>query len=335
MVRQPLRALFQKRIDGDDALLRLARLRFEQAGLAAEVYAGSPDELETVLAFVPPGGPPPTVHLSRRLDLLRQADRDAVATFAARFAARVAGFVVHDRADLPHRLDEWTAAAAELSAVLQASGPARLFIEYAAGCEPAEFLRLAGRLLPIERVGVCVDTGHVGIRQARRSFARRRPDLDDLATLDPADPRLPELADDVQAGVADGARDVIELMTALGTLGGPVHHHLHDGHPLVRGLPDHRGFLSRLPVPFRYGGRSALDPLFGPAGLAAIMTTAAAAYEPGLVSFSLEIHQGDGRLPLGDAAPLFRHWRDTTNAERMNAWLDVLAENAALVRAYW
>ena len=53
------------------------------------------------------------------------------------------------------------------------------------------------------------------------------------------------------------------------------------------------------------------------------------------MSFSLEIHQGDGRLPLGDAAPLFRHWRDTTNAERMNAWLDVLAENAALVRAYW
>jgi hypothetical protein len=35
----PLHALFQRRVDGDDALLRLARLRFEQAGLAAEVYA--------------------------------------------------------------------------------------------------------------------------------------------------------------------------------------------------------------------------------------------------------------------------------------------------------
>src|SRR3954468_8962412 len=118
MIRQPLRALFQKRIDGDDALLRLARLRFERAGLAAEVYAGSPDELETVLAFVPPGGPPPTVHLSRPPDLLRPPAGGGVAPFARRFAGRVAGFVVHDRADLPQRLDEWTAAAGELSVVL-------------------------------------------------------------------------------------------------------------------------------------------------------------------------------------------------------------------------
>lgn len=329
---QPLRALFQRRIDGDDALLRLARLRFEQAGLAAEVYASSPDELESVLAFVP-SGPPPTVHLSRGLDLLRRADRDVVATFAQRFAGRVAGFVVHDRADMPERLDEVEAAGRELSGALGRS--ARLFVEYAAGCEPAEFLRLAGRLVPIERMGVCVDTGHVGIRQARRGFARRRPDAGDLATLDPADPRLPELAHDVQASVAEGRRDLLELMTDLGALGGPVHHHLHDGHPLVRGLPDHRGFLTRLPVPFPYRGRSSLDPLFGPAGLAAIMTTAARAYPSGPASFSLEIHEGAGRLPLDDAAPLFSHWRDTTNAERMNAWLAVLAENAALVRASW
>jgi hypothetical protein len=187
----------------------------------------------------------------------------------------------------------------------------------------------------IERMGVCVDTGHVGIRQARRRFAACRPDLGDLAALDPADPRLPELADDVQASVAEGGRDVVELMSALGALGGPVHHHLHDGHPLVRGLADHRGFLTRLPVPFPYRGRSSLDPLFGPAGLAAIMTTAAEVYRPGLASFSLEIHEGAGRLPLDDAAALFPHWRDPTNAERMNAWLTVLAENAALVRASW
>jgi len=330
MVLQPLRALFQKRVDGDDALLRLARLRFEQAGLAAEVYANSPDDLEAVLAFVPPG-PPPTVHLSRRIDLLRAADRDVVGTFARRFADRVAGFVVHDRADMPDRLDEMEAVGRELSAALGTS--TRLFVEYAVGCEPAEFVRLAGRLVPIERIGVCVDTGHVGIRQARRSFARRRPEVGDIATLDPADPRLPELADDVQAAVADGGRDVLELMTALGALGGPVHHHLHDGHPLVRGLSDHRGFLTRLPVPFPHGGRSSLDPLFGPAGLAAIVSTAARVYPAGLASFSLEIHESGGRLPLDDAAALFSHWRDTTNAERMNAWLDVLAQNAALVRA--
>ena len=50
----PLRALFQRRVDGDDALLRLARLRFAQAGLAAEVYADTPEQLEWVLGFAPP-----------------------------------------------------------------------------------------------------------------------------------------------------------------------------------------------------------------------------------------------------------------------------------------
>jgi len=45
----------------------------------------------------------------------------------------------------------------------------------------------------------------------------------------------------------------------------------------------------------------------------------------------LEIHQVEGRLPLGDASRLFAHWRDLTNAERMNYWLSVLGENAILV----
>jgi hypothetical protein len=85
-------------------------------------------------------------------------------------------------------------------------------------------------------------------------------------------------------------------------------------------------------VPFEHRGRRSLDPLYGPSGLAAIVRTATAAYGPERVSFTLEIHQADGRLPVGDAAALFRHWRDLTNAERMNAWLETLAENAALVR---
>ena len=32
--------LFEKRIDGDDCLLDLARLRFQQAGLGAEMHGG-------------------------------------------------------------------------------------------------------------------------------------------------------------------------------------------------------------------------------------------------------------------------------------------------------
>jgi hypothetical protein len=330
----PLHALFQRRIDGDDALLRLAGLRFEQAGLAAEAYAGSPDELAGLLAYAPSGARPPTVHLARQIDVLRPADRQAVAGFARRFGDRVSAFVVHDRAGMPQRPDELEAAAAELSGVLADAGPAWLFVEYAAGSEPAEFAAMAGRLAGVDRVGVCVDTGHVGIRAARRHFARARPDVGaDLTALGVDDPRLPELAGDVQAAVAAGLTAVLELTRALAEHRRPVHHHLHDGHPLVPGLADHRGFLTRLPVPFTYAGRRSLDPLFGPAGLAAVVRTATEAYGPGLVSFTLEIHEGDGRLPLGDAAPLFRHWRDTTNAERMNAWLEVLAQNAALVRA--
>jgi hypothetical protein len=48
-------------------------------------------------------------------------------------------------------------------------------------------------------------------------------------------------------------------------------------------------------------------------------------------SLTLEIHPAEGRRPLGDASSLFGHWRDRTNAERMNHWLAVLAENALLV----
>jgi hypothetical protein len=39
----------------------------------------------------------------------------------------------------------------------------------------------------------------------------------------------------------------------------------------------------------------------------------------------------EGRLPLSDAAWLFDHWQNTTNAERMNYWLSVLSENAMLM----
>ena len=34
---------------------------------------------------------------------------------------------------------------------------------------------------------------------------------------------------------------------------------------------------------------------------------------------------------MADAARLFAHWRDLTNAERMNYWLSVLGENAILL----
>ena len=70
--------------------------------------------------------------------------------------------------------------------------------------------------------------------------------------------------------------------------------------------------------------------MYGPAGLASIVSTAVSACPQG-ASFTVEVHQAEGRLPLADATRLFPHWRDLTNAERMNYWLSVLSENAMLI----
>jgi hypothetical protein len=327
----PLHALFQRRVDGDDALLRLARLRFDQAGLAAEVYAGTPEELEWVLGLAPSEPHRPVVHLSRQINLLAEAGRALVERFAERFGGRVGGLVVHDRQEMAGRTEQLLAALRALGGRLERrpDGP-MLFLEYAAGLPLDWFVELAERLRDVASVGACVDVGHVGIAQARAGFARAHPGLD-LAMLQPSDPRLPGLAADVQVAVASALPAVLDLTRSLGRLDKRFHLHLHDGHPLIPGLSDHFSFLTRVPVPFDYQGRQSLAPLYGPAGLAAIVRAAAEA-GAGRASLTLEIHQVEGRRPLGDAAGLFGHWHDLTNAERMNHWLLVLAENAELVR---
>jgi hypothetical protein len=74
--------------------------------------------------------------------------------------------------------------------------------------------------------------------------------------------------------------------------------------------------------------------MYGPAGLASVVSAAAGACRPQAVSFTLEIHQVEGRSPLADGARLFHHWQDTTNAERLNYWLSVLGENAILISQF-
>ncbi len=123
---------------------------------------------------------------------------------------------------------------------------------------------------------------------------------------------------------------VLDLTRSLGSLGKPLHFHLHDGHPLVDGLQDHISFLERYPIPFEHHGRLSLEPLYGPAGLSRVVAAVASSAAGQSSALTLEIHEHEGRLPLGDAAPLFGHWRDLTNAERMNQWLAVLADNSAI-----
>jgi hypothetical protein len=328
---ESVHALFQRRVEGDDALLGLAGLRFAQAGLAAEVYADTPSELEHVLRFLPPHPHLPVVHLNRGLDILHERGRAVVREFAGRFAGRIAGLVVHDKREMAEQTDRLLAVLRELNVRLcERPDGAFFFLEYAAGLEPGWFVELAEKLQDAERVSCCIDVGHLGIRQASARFARSHPGLS-LAGLSPGDGRLPELAADVQDAVGSAVGDVLDITRAIGRLGKHVHFHLHDGHPLVPGLADHFSFLTRLPIPFSYQGRRSLGMMYGPGGLAAIVSAAIEACGLQEVSFTLEIHQVEGRLPLADASPLFSHWRDTTNAERMNYWLSVLGENALLV----
>lgn len=329
--RRVVHALFQPRYAGDDALPRLASLRFAQAGLAAELYADTPDDLDRLLPYVPPHPRRPTVHLNRGLNLLHERDRGLVEQLADRLAGRLSGMVVHDQPGMGDPANDPVGALRDLDTRLGRIPDApRVFLEYAAGLEPGRFVELAEQLKDAERISSCIDVGHVGIRQASARFARGHPDIA-LRSLSPSDARLPGLVSDVQDAVSSAGRDVQDMTRAIGRLGKPLHFHLHDGHPLVGGLADHFTFLMRLPIPFSYQGRQSLDTLYGPAGLAAIVAAAADACTLDRVSFTLEIHQVEGREPLGDAEGLFRHWADKTNGERLNHWLSVLAGNAMLV----
>jgi hypothetical protein len=327
-------ALFQQRVDGDDALLKLAELRFAQMGAAAEVYADTPDQLEYVLQFVPAHASLPIVHLNRDLNVLHGRDRAVVREFADRFCGRVAGLVVHDKREMGAQTERLLAGMRELNDRLgRRPGGPLVFLEYAAGLDRGWFVEVAERLQDAERVSCCVDVGHIGLRQAAARFADAHPGLD-LKKLGPADGRLPDLVADVQEAVGSAGPHVLDVIRSLGRLGKHVHFHLHDGHPLVPGLRDHFSFLTRLPIPFSYQGRRSLSMMYGPGGLASIVSTAVDTCPPHGVSFTAEIHQVEGRLPLADAGWLFPHWQDTTNAERMNYWLSVLSDNVTLISQY-
>jgi hypothetical protein len=227
--------------------------------------------------------------------------------------------------------DRLLAALRELNAHLceRPDGPL-VFLEYAAGLDRGWFVEVAERLQAAERVSCCIDVGHVGLREVAAKFGASHPGLN-LKKLSPVDDRLPDLVADVQDAVGSALPHVLDVTRSLARLGKHVHFHLHDGHPLIPGLRDHFSFLTRLPIPFSYQGRRSLSMMYGPGGLASIVSTAIEACPPQGVSFTIEVHQVEGRLPLTDAAWLFPHWQDTTNAERMNYWLSVLSENAMLI----
>jgi hypothetical protein len=325
-----VRAMFQQRVPGDDALLRLAGRRFREAGMPAELYADSPDQLEHLLSFVPEHDTLPTIHLSRSANLLQESGRELIESFTTRFAGRVAGLVVHDKAGMAERLDELVAAMRALGAPSSARvGGPTVYLEYATGLPIEEFVSVAEQLADDELASMCIDIGHVGIQHARGLPLTSGSGIA-WSNLSLTDPRLPEVVDQVQAAIRSAVQVVLELIDRVAGIGKRVHYHLHDGHPLVRGLADHFSFFTRFPVPFEVAGVYAVPPLFGPVGLAAVLDHAVRSSPAASASLTLEIHQVEGRLPLDAAAELFAHWRDLTNAERMNYWLSVLADNHLL-----
>jgi len=331
-----LLALFQKRIEGDDALLHLANLRFREAGLGAEFYAENPAELNWLLGFRPTPESAAVAHLSRELNILEETHRNLVLDFASAFGSQVFGLVIHDQPEAATQKEDYLAALRDIGTRLERiRNSPLLYVEYAVGLEPGLFVEFLQALRDRGRVSGCVDIGHIGLRQARSAYSQRHPGTD-ICNLTLQDPELPLVIEDVQTAVGSALRVVLDVIRTLGRMGKPLHFHLHDGHPLSTaspfGVSDHLSFLEKIPIPFEYRGRCSLDLMFGPSGLAEIVTESLRLLGPERVSFSLEIHPGEGRLPLGDAAHLFDHWADKTNAERMNYWLSVLWHNCQLVK---
>jgi hypothetical protein len=328
-------ALFQKRVEGDDALLDLAGMRFKEVGLGTEFYAETPMELEGLLRFKPTPESPAIVHLSRDINLFEEASHLLIKEFAGNFKDQVFGIVIHDQAEITTRFDDYLAVVRRLESRLRKVHVSPyLFIEYAVGLEPECFIELFRAVPELDRVSACIDIGHIGLWQTRTAYSRNHPG-EDVCALTPHDPELPEVIEDIQEAVRSALDTVLDVIRALGHLGKPLHFHLHDGHPLSILSPfsisDHLSFMDEIPIPFEYKGKRSLYPMFGPSGLLRIITESLELLGSDRVSYSLEIHPTEGRLPLGDASHLFNHWEDKGNAERMNYWLSILLQNHQIV----
>jgi hypothetical protein len=331
----PILGLFQKRIEGDDALLQLAALRFKEAGLGPEFYAETPHELDRLFEFKPAPEAPAAVHLPRWVNLFTESGRSLVLDFAKNFKNRVFGLIIHDQSEIITRFDDYVTVLRGLESRLEKikESPC-LFIEYAAGLEPDMFIELFRAARTLRHVGSCIDIGHLGLWYAREVYSRKYPGKD-ICALKPHDPGLGDLIGDVQEAVASAPAEVIRVVREIGRFGKQLHYHLHDAHPLSTfspfGVADHLSFLNKIMLPFEYMGKRDLDLMFGPSGVSRIVAESLGLPGPCQVSFSLEIHPTEGRVPLGNASGIFRHWRDKGNAERMNFWLSVICENHQLV----
>jgi hypothetical protein len=327
--------LFERRVDGDDCLMKLASRRFLQARMGAEMHAATRQQLEWLMSFRPWPDAPVVLHLPRDLSLVEEATQEQVLGFAGRYAGKLHGMVLHDDQAMVLRKEEYLNAARRMDAELhRMTQSPMLFIEYAAGLEPEDFVNFFSKSSDLARVSACIDISHVGIRAARAAYAKTHHN-EDVCALKTQPAHLPQLMPSVDAAVTSGRSVAIDLVEAICAVRKPVHFHLHDGHPLSTfspfGVSDHLSFFAEIPLHFEHQGRCAVGTMFGPSGLVDVVSRAIGSLGPGNVSLTLEIHPTDERLALGDAADLFDHWTDKTNAEKMNHWLSILTRNHSLL----
>jgi hypothetical protein len=337
----PLFGIFHRQIAGDEALLRLARVEFEQAGMGAEIYPESVDDALFLWRFVPRTSERHLVHLPRRWNVLSSVDRDQVVEFATALRGRARGLVLHDDPTWSKQQRELRHALEQMDRALgKTPGAPPVFLEYAAGLELDTFAALIEAAAPLPRISACIDTGHVALFSARKRLEEKRPGLDALG-LEPDHPALAELLPLLDQTAEEVRTDVASLVERLGRIGKPLHFHLHDGHLLSRhseyfaeyGVRDHVSFRQPIPVPTWVSPSGQLPTLLGEPGLRRLLGAAFAHLES--LSLTLEIHptRARPRKPLGEHAPLFAHWTSIGRAEMMHHWLGVLVEEHAWVRS--
>jgi hypothetical protein len=314
--------------------MKLASRRFSAARMGAEMHGHTIEHLEWLLSFRPEPDSTIVLHLPRTFNLMDQGARDEIHKYARHFKERLYGMVLHDHPTLVSQRTEYLDAVVRLNEeLIQIQGGPVLFIEYAVGLSPEDFANFFKNVVELQRIGCCIDIGHVGIRAAQTAYAASHPG--DICALKTQPPDLASLMPEVDAAVNSAVSEVLALIRNVAILHKPLHFHLHDGHPLSTfspfGVSDHLSFFREIPLGFEYRGRRAVSTMFGPSGLGKVVQAALASTDPDRLSFTLEIHPTSERLPLGDAADLFPHWTDKTNAEQMNHWLSVLSRNHALL----
>jgi sugar phosphate isomerase/epimerase len=341
MVMPQIYGLFHRHFDGDEALLRLARQRFEELDIAAELH---PNNVEHALAewpLAPGDGILHFAHLPRHLDVLSSQHRDEISRFVSHLSGRARGVVVHDHRSWLDRPSDVVAALRKIDKFLAATPQApAVFVEYAADLPLDWFVALAEDIRELGRVHICVDTGHVVLHGTKAQFGRLRPGVD-LWSLARDGERARAWLVDLEHAIELGIRDLLAVIRRIVALGQPVHFHLHDAHPLSLlsryGVSDHLSFLQAIPVPSVVYRAGVVPGVLGPRGLSEILRPLTAESVSQRVTLTLEIHPtNEGqREPLGPHQELFGHWTDLAHAELSNAWFSTLAANTVLLRETW